>query len=87
MKTFHFSKTELVRTILFRVAGNRCGFDSVASGRESEDLHAVIGELAESVEDCLTRSDDLGILARFICDFSKWSVNILCHKRGEVKRS
>jgi hypothetical protein len=58
-------------TILFGVTGNRYGFDTITASGESQNLHAVVGVLAQSVEDSLTGGDNFGIFAGFICWINK----------------
>jgi hypothetical protein len=58
-------------TILFGVARDRYGFDTITASGESQYLHAVVGVLAQPVEDSFTSGDNLGIFTGFIYLFKK----------------
>lgn len=51
------------------MTGDRCGFNTITTGSESQHLHAIIGVFAQSMQDSFTGSDNLGILASLICLF------------------
>jgi hypothetical protein len=41
------------------MTGNRYGFDTINASGESQSLHALVGELAQSVENSLTSTYSL----------------------------
>lgn len=49
-------------TVLFGLAMNRGGLDTVTASRECQYLHAVVGVFFQTVKNRLARSSDLGVL-------------------------
>lgn len=59
---FAISRKTFRLTILFGLAVDRRGLDSIAARSESQDLHAVVRVLLQSVQNGLARGGDLGVL-------------------------
>lgn len=49
-------------TILFGLAMNRCGLDAVSARSESQNLHAVVCVLLQTVQNSLAGRRDFGVL-------------------------
>lgn len=49
-------------TVLFCLAMDRCGLDAISTGSESQDLHAVIRILLETVQNGFAGRRNLGVL-------------------------